>query len=131
MGMEGEASRQAAAQVRLLLSPVAIAPEAIRSEALWAAPDARWLAGVNVAAGITYFNKQQFEELLTWLQLPILVELCHGEAFHPMSEQASCIASGIAQIEASVSAARKSAQRAGYDLNKFLAVSAPSVMIDP
>jgi len=131
MGMEGEAGWQAAAQVRLLLLPVALAPEAIRSEALWNEPDVRWLAGVNVAAGITYFNKQQFEELLTWLQLPILIELSHGEAFQARSEQPSGIASGIAEIEASVAAARKAAQRAGYDLKKYVATTMSTTKIDP
>jgi len=122
MGMEGEASWQAAAQVRLLLSEVAVAPEAIRSEALWADPDARWLAGVNLAAGITYINKQQFEELLTWLQLPALVQIAQAEATPAKSVQST----GIAAIETSVSAARKIAQHAGYDLNKVLAAFTPT-----
>ena len=60
MGMEGEASWQAAAQVRLLLAKPAAAPDAIRSESFWADPDVRWLAGVNQSSGITYFNKEQF-----------------------------------------------------------------------
>ena len=121
MGMEGEASWQAAAQVRLLLSPCAVAPDAVRGEELWAAPDVRWLAGVNLAAGVTYFNKQQFEELLTWLQLPILIEIAHSEALQARSEPTGGIAADIAAIEASVAAARKAAQRAGYDLSKYLA----------
>jgi hypothetical protein len=117
MGMEGEASWQAAAQVRLLMSPSAAAPDAVRSEELWADPDVRWLAGVNLAAGVTYFNKQQFEELLTWLQLPILLQIAQTEAIQTKVVQPA----GIAEIEKAVAAARKAAQRAGYDLSKYLA----------
>jgi hypothetical protein len=131
MGMEGEASWQAAAQVRLLLSPRAVAPEAIRGEALWGDPDVRWLAGVNLAAGITYFNKQQFEELLTWLQLPILIEIAQSEALQTKSVPTGGIAADVAAIETSVAAARKAAQRAGYDLNKYLAASTSTVKINP
>jgi hypothetical protein len=122
MGMEGEARWQAAAQVRALLSPAALAPDAIHSEAFWANPDVRWLAGVNQAAGITYFNKQQFEELLTWLQLPALVEIARTEPIRPGTAQPA----GIAAIEEAVAAARKAAQLAGYDLNKYLLASATS-----
>jgi len=127
MGMEGEASWQAAAQVRLLLSPSAVAPEAIHCEALWADPDVRWLAGVNVAAGITYFNKQQFEELLTWMQLPPLIEIARTEGMQAQSVQLA----GIAAIEEVVSAVRKAAQLAGYDLNKYLAASTSTPKINP
>jgi hypothetical protein len=131
MGMEGEASWQAAAQVRLLLTPQAVLPEAIHGEALWADPDVRWLAGANLAAGITYFNKQQFEELLTWLQLPVLLQIAQAEAAQEKSVQTCDIAAEIAAIEASVTAARKAAQRAGYDLNKYLAASTSIAKIHP
>jgi hypothetical protein len=127
MGMEGEASWQAAAQVRLLLSGAAIAPEVIRSEALWADPDVRWLAGVNLAAGITYFNRQQFEELLTWLQLPTLIQIAQNETSQSKSAQPT----SIATIEDSVAVARKSAKHAGYDLKKFLLASNPTPKIYP
>jgi hypothetical protein len=116
MGMEGEARWQAAAQVRLLLGTTAVAPDAIYAEALWADPDVRWLAGVNVAAGITFFNKQQFEELLTWLQLPALVGIAQDE---------SARSAAIAEIEGSVAAVRTSSQTAGFNLKKYLATSAP------
>ena len=60
MGMEGESRWQAAAQVRLLLTKPAAAPDAIRSESFWADPDVRWLAGVNQSSGVTYFNQERF-----------------------------------------------------------------------
>jgi hypothetical protein len=116
MGMEGEAMWQAAAEVRLLLSEAAVAPDAIYSEDLWADPDVRWLAGVNQAGGITFFNREQFEELLTWLQLPALIEIVPAETIQPKSAQPA----GIAEIETSVAAARKAAHDAGCNLKKFL-----------
>jgi len=127
IGMEGEASWQAAAQVRLLMSPSAVAPDAVRSEELWADPDVRWLTGVNLAAGVTYFNKQQFEELLTWLQLPILLQIAQTEAIQAKDVQPA----GIAEIEKAVAVARKASQRAGYDLSKYLASSASTTEITP
>ena len=114
MGMEGEAKWQAAAQVRVLLSPAAFLPDAIRSEAFFRNPDVRWLVGVNHVSGTTYFNKEQFEELLTWLQLPVLIELARKDSGQ---------AAAIAEIEASVAAAREAADVAGYNLEKYLAVT--------
>jgi glycosidase len=115
MGMEGEAKWQAAAQVRVLLSPLAGQPGAARSSAFFADPDVRWLAGVNVSNGVTYFNKEQFEELLTWLQLPALLEI----AADPSAQTAA-----LAAIEVSVAAAREAAQTAGYKLEAYLAAGA-------
>jgi len=114
MGMDGEAKWQAAAQVRVLLSRPSAEPDAIRTEVFFRDPDVRWLAGVNQVSGITYFNKEQFEELLTWLQLPALIEI---------AQKHSSQAAGIAEIEASVAAAREAAQAAGYNLEKYLAAS--------
>ena len=111
-GMEGEARWQAAAQVRLLLTKAATAPRAIQSEAFWADPDVRWLAGVNQSGGVTYFNKEQFEELLTWLQLPALVEIARQESGQ---------AAGIADVEKSVAEAREAAESASYNLEAYLA----------
>jgi hypothetical protein len=125
MGMAGESGWQAAAQVRALLSPTALAPDAIHSEALWADPDLRWLAGVNQAAGVTYFNKQQFEELLTWLQIPVLLEIARTESIQPNETHSI----GIAAIEDVVASARKAAQLAGYDLKKFLLAYAPADVV--
>ncbi|HEX9200511.1 MAG TPA: alpha-amylase family glycosyl hydrolase [Acidobacteriaceae bacterium] len=118
MGMQGEARWQAAAQVRLLLSKAATAPHAIRSEALWADPDARWLAGVNHSGGATYFNKEQFEELLTWLQVPALIEIARLESGQPQA---------IAKLEKEVADALAAAESAGYNLEGYFAVFTPSI----
>jgi hypothetical protein len=114
LGMEGESRWQAAAQVRLLLTPASAAPDAIRTGAFFSDPDARWLAGVNTADGVAWFNKEQFEELLTWLQLPALLQVAQQPSARPVA---------VARIEASVASAKQSAQAAGYNLDSYLAVS--------
>jgi hypothetical protein len=116
MGMEGEAKWQAAAQVRLLLTPASVQPDAIRTAALFRDPDARWLAGVNHASGTTYFNKEQFEELLTWLQLPTLIQIVQKGAGQ---------AASLAKVEAGVASALAAASTAGYNLEAYLASSEP------
>jgi hypothetical protein len=115
MGMEGEAKWRAAAQVRMLLQPVT-SPAAIRSADFWNDPDVRWLAGVNKHSGITYINREQFEELLAWLQLPDLIKIAQQESGHAKS---------IADLEASFAAACETAHDAGYRLDKFLAPPKP------
>lgn len=117
MGMEGESRWQAAAQVRLLLTRTAAAPGAIRAEGLWNDPDARWLAGVNQSAGVTYFNKEQFDELLTWLQLPVLVEIARRNAKRPTVAEATAIAG----VEEMVASTRAAVESAGYRLDGYLA----------
>jgi len=113
LGMEGESRWQGAAQVRVLLTEAAAAPEAIHSAAFWADPDVRWLTGANLSDGVTWFNKEQFEELLTWLQLPALIEIA---AAQPVEQK-----SGLAKVEAAVAAAREAAALAGYNLERYLA----------
>jgi glycosidase len=119
-GMDGDARWQAAAQVRLLLNPAASAKDAIESPVLFTDADARWLAGVNVSDGVTYFNKEQFEELLTWLQLPALLEMATADAAR---------GAGIAAIEKSVAAALDAAKSSGYNLDVYLAP--PLIAADP
>ena len=81
----------------------------------------RWLAGVNVAAGVTYFNQQQFEELLTWLQLPALLEIVRTGAAQVEAGQPA----GIAEIESSVATAHEAAKAAGYNLEAYFASFKP------
>ncbi|MGD0796978.1 MAG: alpha-amylase family glycosyl hydrolase [Acidobacteriaceae bacterium] len=116
-GLEGEATWQAAARVRLLLSPIAVAPNAIRTRDLWTDPDVRWLAGVNHSSGATWFNRERFEELLAWLQLPTLLDIANqSSAKQP---------SALAELDAAATAASQAAQSAGYNLDAYLA-SAPT-----
>jgi hypothetical protein len=112
-GLEGEAKWQAAARVRLLLSPAAAAPNAIRTPVLWSEPDIRWLAGVNQSSGTTYFNKERFEEFLAWLQLPTLFTI----AQQPLAQQPAALAA----LKVSASEAIAAAHAAGYNLDLYLA----------
>ena len=84
------------------------------AEAFWADPDVRWLTGVNNSAGAVYFNKEQFEELLSWMQLPALLEIARHDAVKPSS---------INRIELAVSRACSVAEEAGYRLDKYLDIS--------
>jgi len=118
IGMRGEDMWQAAARVRLLLSRSAASPAAIHSEAFFREPDVRWLAGVNESSGTTYFNKEQFEELLTWLQLPALIEIAQRGAGQSDS---------IRELEATVAASCKTAKSAAYNLSTYLAAPEPQV----
>ena len=82
----------------------------IDSEAFWTDPDVRWLAGVNEASGVTYFNKEQFEELLSWIQLPALIEIARQDVVN---------LSSINEIELTVSRACSAAEDAGYKLDEY------------
>ncbi|WP_433982996.1 alpha-amylase family glycosyl hydrolase [Tunturiibacter empetritectus] len=112
IGMEGENTWRAAARVRILLSQTDTSPAATRTEKLWSDPDVRWLAGVNESSGNTYFNKEGFEELLGWLQLPALLKA---------AEQSPTDADSVTNLNASVLMACQSAQKSGYNLGLYLA----------
>ncbi|HEX3436274.1 MAG TPA: alpha-amylase family glycosyl hydrolase, partial [Pseudacidobacterium sp.] len=112
LGMEGEKAWSAAAQVRALLSYADTSAESMfGSEEFWADPDIRWLTGINESSGKTYFNKEQFEELLCWFQLPALVEIAGQDSDESKS---------IRKLEAAISHVLRAAEEAGYDLNLYL-----------
>jgi hypothetical protein len=115
LGIEGENTWRASARVRLLLacddSPAEMLPG---KRAFWNDPDLCWLAGVNEAFGVTYFNKDQFEEVLVWLQLPALIDA----ALWRLDSKTA-----INKLEDSVSNTLQSAALAGYRLEEFLAAS--------
>jgi hypothetical protein len=112
VGMEGESTWQAAAKVRVLLAHEAAVPTTLtNTEAFWNDPDVRWLAGVNESSGITYFNKERFEELLCWLQLPVLLKIAH---------QNSHTLESIIKLEDPIGEACRSAKNAGYKLSEYL-----------
>jgi hypothetical protein len=112
LGMEGERAWQAAARVRVLLAHADLRADSLmRSEAFWTDPDVTWLAGVNESSGTTYFNKEQFEEMLSWSQLPSLLEIAHHDAFKPAA---------IGKIEDGITKACLAATDAGYKLDAYL-----------
>jgi hypothetical protein len=127
IGMEGENTWRAAARVRILLSHTDTSPAATKSDQFWSDPDVRWLTGVNESSGTTYFNKEGFEELLGWLQLPALINL---------AQQSPINLDSIKALEAAVLESCKSAQTAGYSLDLYLhpeplKVAATQVASDP
>jgi glycosidase len=119
MGMEGDARWQAASEVRVLLTKIAATADPIRSGALFEDPDARWLAGVNESGGTTYFNKEQFEELLTWLQLPRVIEIARATDNDPKLKAVQRTA--LTTLEQAVAHALAAAETSRYQLDKYLA----------
>jgi len=83
----------------------------VHTEAFWTDPDVQWLAGVNKASDVTYFSKEGFEELSSWLQLPTLIEIAKSR---------SDAESAIAEVEAMVAMDCYVAQEAGYNLDTYL-----------
>src|SRR6185437_15903204 len=73
-------------------------------------PDVRWLAGVNESGGKTYFNQEATDELLAWMELPLL--LAAAESAEPISE--------LLRLEEVVAELSASAKASGYDLERFL-----------
>jgi hypothetical protein len=109
VGVEGENVWRMAARVRLLLANPAITTTAqLASDRLWEDPDFRWLTALTESGGVTYVNKECFEEMVWWLQLPRLLA---GE--------------DAAKIEALAAEAATLAKTAGYDLAKLRELLAP------
>jgi hypothetical protein len=110
-GMEGEDAWRAAARVRVLL---AHGNQRVRvaaySRSFWEDQDVRWLAGVNESGGKTYFNQEATDELLAWMELPLL--LTAAESAEPISE--------LLRLEEVVAELSASAKASGYDLERFL-----------
>ena len=112
VGMEGESTWQAAAKVRVLLAHEDANPTTLTyTDTFWTDPDVRWLAGVNESDGTTYFNKERFEEILCWLQLPALIEI---------AQQNQGKLESISRLEVPLGEASRSAKNAGYKLSEYL-----------
>jgi len=111
MGLDGEAAWRAAARVRVLLMLADSPALSIEAKEFWNDADVRWLTGFNQSSGKTYVNKEQFEELHCWLQLPALLELAQQDADKPRT---------LHEIEAAVSRACLAIRKAGYELDKYL-----------
>jgi hypothetical protein len=108
LGMAGEAMWRATAKVRVLL----LQADAPDEQEFWNDGDVRWLAGVNESDGVTYVNKELFEELIDLFQLPALLEI---------AEQDAGVLEAVLEVEAAVEQAREAVLNAGYDLDKYLA----------
>jgi glycosidase len=113
LGMEDEKTWRAAARIRVLLWQADAPSVSIGSEEFWADPDVQWLAGVNSASGKTWMNKEQFEELLCWLQLPRLLEIAQQDSNESRS---------LDELEAAVSRACLAAEDGGYSLETYVSL---------
>ena len=103
IGVEGENVWRLAGRVRLLLGYSDVKTlEDLATSPLWEDEDFRWLTGLTESAGVTYLNKECFEEVVWWLQLPRLLA---GDS--------------PAEIEALADEAGSAAKRAGYDVAKL------------
>ena len=116
LGFEGEDGWRMAARVRLLLAGRTTL-EALRTETFWTQGDVRWLAGVNESEGISYVNKESFEQLLCWLQLPALLgvagRLGGDDAYEaPKAE--------LAEIEGALRAECSRMSDAGYKMREYI-----------
>jgi glycosidase len=110
-GLLGEDAWRAAARVRLLLAQED-EPGKMKTggDSFWADPDVGWLAGVNESEDATYFNKEAFEELVVWLQLPALVR---GGPQDDVVEEAFL-----------------AAKAAGYNVEKFTSKKKPAPLAE-
>jgi hypothetical protein len=107
MGVEDERTWRMAAQVRVLLMQSDNPSLAFDTDEFWQDSDVRWLAGVNEAAGVTYINKEHFEELICWIQLPALLTITQHESSGLRS---------LREVEVHVGNACAAARKAGYKL---------------
>ena len=115
MGVDEQKTWRIAARIRVLLLLEDVPEISITSTAFWADPDVQWLTGVHEAFGETYINQEQFEELLCWLQLPLLLKVAEPDTQEAVSLQ---------EIERGVSRACRDARDSGYNLVTYLQRSA-------
>ena len=88
----------------------------MHTETFWADGDVQWLTGVNKSAGTTYFNKEGFEEMISWLQLPALIEI---------ARRGPGAGKAIAEVEAGVVEDCRVAAKSGYKLETYLSAWRP------
>jgi hypothetical protein len=115
LGIDRESAWRVAARVRILLANPEVTTSAkLAQEKLWADGDLRWLACLTESGGVTYVNKECFEELAWWLQVPELIVAAGLEG--------SARAEAIKDVEEFIAAVNAAAAEAGYDLTKILAI---------
>ncbi len=116
VGLEGEAAWKAAAQVRVLLKYCEADAACTQTVEFWADPDVRWLAGVNTSKGVEYINRERFEELVCWCQLPALLRLASSAKF--TAEQAAAVGAESGELAQLLA-------EGGYKLAEFLELLKP------
>lgn len=114
VGLEGEESWRAAARIRILLLAETVGPMRSKktavglSPALWKDPDVAWLTQLHISHERTYFNKEDYEQLLWWMAMSSLMNSAKKSEFNKITVQT---------IEGEVRRAIRSAKDAGYDLD--------------
>jgi hypothetical protein len=78
---------------------------------LWRDPDVQWLTGVHKAEGHDYLIREAYEELLWWLEMPVLLGL---------GTQPALTCEATAPIEKEVNDALKEMETAGYQVDEML-----------
>ena len=111
VGLEGEQAWKAAAQVSVLLKR-----SAPKNPEFWSDPDVRWLAGVNTSAGTEYVNRERFEALLCWMELPALLDL---------ATSGSAQLEGVTKITGSALELSNLLEQSGYQYERFLGLLEP------
>jgi len=126
LGLEGDDAWRAAARIRVLLSNDSSSADSsleslLLSQEFWSDPDVRWLAGVSEYQENTYVNKELFEDLLCWLQLP---DLTKGEDdLQPTN---------LEHIERRLADVFATAQEAGYEVKKMVGLlEAETLALEP
>ncbi len=111
MGVEDDQAWRMAASLRVLLWQADNPSATIETKEFWSDGDVRWLAGVNESKGKAWFNKELFEEMLSWVQLPALMEIALQNAGESKA---------IANLEKAISRVCHAATEAGYNLDAYL-----------
>ena len=112
--MQNQDTWRAAARVRVLLAHVPADTASAGVTLLpdfWADADVRWLASVGEAYGSRFFNKEGFEELALWLEIPsLLTALARRDG----------PAAIVKRSEMQVAFLSAAAAAAGYNLDHYL-----------
>jgi len=140
LGFDGEEGWRVAARVKVGLltgagagrpqeAIVATKTESVRGErvalwpALWSDADVRWLCGVHEAEGREYLVRERYEELLWWLQLPLLLRLADETA----PSRVAANRAAVRTMSMSIDEALADAEDAGYRVDLLRNPSSPAV----
>ncbi len=115
-GIEGEDKWRMAAEVRLLLAGRA-PMDALHTEGFWAEGDVRWLAGVHESEGVLYVNRESFERIVCWLQVPALLGIAGRLGGDDGYEAPTA---ELAEIEGLLRSECTRMSEAGYKLGSYL-----------
>jgi hypothetical protein len=112
-GLEDQQIWRVAARIRILLWQADNPSVSIETKEFWSDPDVRWVTSVSEWNSKTYFNKERFEDLLIWLQLPALLTIGQQDFGDLRS---------IDQLESRVTKVGTAAEMSGYNLETFLSL---------